>query len=208
MLGGTTPYGFALRARLVVEYDSGLVWPGLAVPCRAWIEPLEDPGQPEFFVHHGISAGMSVRPMGIRWPTLFVGKDFLLRFSDEGPAPLANSLLGGIDRVEFLELPFGELVGSGVKSAVKLVASTVDALNSAGFQLCSIDLCGEAVLEGTKVEVWIGGNQLVFRDYGESHATNFFLHIPREREYPNSAVEPFAVAAFYHHNLYMTAGLC
>ncbi len=203
---GTTSYGFALRFKLALEYDSSHVWPGLSVPCRAWIEPLEDPDQPEFFVNHGISAGFSARPFYLHWPTMFIGKDFLLRFTDDGSAPLGTSLLGGIDRVEFLELPLGELVGQGAKSALRTIASTVDTLNSAGFNMCAIDLCGEAVLEGTKVEVWLGDNRLTFYDYGRTHATNFYLHVPRDRENPSSPVEPYPLQAFYHHNLYLTVG--
>ncbi|MBU4459989.1 MAG: hypothetical protein KJ579_05435, partial [Verrucomicrobia bacterium] len=55
---GNVPFGFSVRTRLILEYDSVNVWPGNVFSCRAWLEPAEDPDQPEFYSCFGIEFGV------------------------------------------------------------------------------------------------------------------------------------------------------
>ena len=205
--GGEAQLGFALPVKLIIEYDSSRVWPGISVPCRAWIEQSEDPERPEFYSIYGSQVGISFRPVKIHWPELSFGKDFCVAYSANGPAPLGDTFLGGIDQLEYIQLPLAEILETGGRAAARIIGSVLNGLDTAQFNFCSINLCAEGVLEGLNVEVLIGDYTLQFTGYGQEHAIGFTLPIPLQRENPSAAAETFDLAAYYHYNFYQGVGL-
>jgi len=204
---GNVPYGFALRTRLVVEYEAASVWPGNIVPCRAWIEPDEDPDQPELYSSFGIEVGVQCRPIVIEWPVLSYGKDFRISYTDDGPAPLGTNFLGGIDQVDTFQIPVATILKGVARPLVKSIAGLLSSLDDAGVNLFSVNLCAEGVVEGTDIQVGIGDHTLRFRQYGVAAATNFTLYVPINRPDPYAPAHPVPILPIYHHNFYQTDGL-
>ncbi|MCU0858211.1 MAG: hypothetical protein MUC65_07400, partial [Pontiellaceae bacterium] len=204
---GNIPFGFLIHAKFVIEYEENDVVPGRLFNCRGWLEEAEDPDQPEFYSCFGIEFGARFRPIIVHRPELSFGKDFSLTYSDNGPMPLKNSFLGGIDNVEFASIPVDEFI-PGSSSAAKALKSALNVAGNSSLNIGSINLCGEGVLEGSRLTVGIGDHQLVFTNgYGAANGKDFTLYVPMSYSDGSSPAAIWNVYPRFTHNFYQTVGL-
>lgn len=199
----SVPYGFTAAAQLVFAFDPAEVFPGNSFPCRVWLEPADDAGITELYSDFGFEFGLEFRNIWVDEVTLGITKDFLLNIQGDGPLPLGDTLLGGMDYVDFLSIPVDELL-PGSSQAVQVLQGMLKVADYSNLNIGSISLCGEVVVEGESIMVTVGNSLLTFEQYGEAHAQTVSVYVPPgDYTLQDFIVEPQPVFSF---SLYTTVG--
>ena len=203
LLANSIPYGFTASAHLVYAFDPAQVYPGNGFQCRVWLEPADDPDIAELYSDYGFELGVEFRNYWVDEVTLGLSKDFRLAIQGDGPLPLGDTLLGGMDHVEFLSIPVDELLpGSG--EAVKVIQGLLKVADYSNLGIGSISLGGEVVVEGNDLKVFVGDTLMTFEAYGEAHAQTAVVHVP----VADYSLEDFLYPTHpvYNASLYKTIG--
>ncbi|MDD4059265.1 MAG: hypothetical protein PHW08_01020, partial [Kiritimatiellae bacterium] len=203
LLANSIPYGFTASAQLVYAFDPAEVYPGNAFQCRVWLEPADDADIAELYSDYGFELGVEFRNYWVDEVTLGLSKDFRLAIQGDGPLPLGDTLLGGMDYVESLSIPVDELLpGSG--EAVKVIQGLLKVADYSNLGIGSISLGGEVVVEGNYLRVFVGDTLMTFEEYGEAQAQTATVYVP----VADYSLEDFLYQTHpvYNASLYKTVG--
>ncbi len=203
LLANSIPYGFTANAYLVFAFNPEDVYAGNSFSCRVWLEPSDEAGITELYSDFGFELGVEFRNYWVDEVTLGLSKDFRLNIQGDGPLPLGDTLLGGMDYVDFLSIPVDELL-PGAGEAVKVIQGLLKVADYSNLGIGSISLGGEVVVEGNYFYAHIGDHVLTFQQYGEAHAQTTSVYVPI-RDY---SLQDFMydIHPIYNASLYKSIG--
>jgi uncharacterized repeat protein (TIGR02543 family) len=216
------PVALSIPGKMVIQCSKNDIYTfpnvGNQAPCRAWIESRDDPDVPELSSNYGYTLGVKFRDIFTGTELADVGKDFAIKITGNGPMPMGDNRICGIDYLDFASFPISQFIPD--TKVIQKVAKKI--VGSAG--IGKVRLAGELVIEGNYVQLIMADASIRFQGFrnaatypdpaDDPNVETFALTVPSAATLQNSPLYNAESKTLFYEpiiqyslNLYNTAGL-